>query len=68
MADMTPLANREIIIEMRPAGTIVRVAAMDTASLTEVVISGPASAGEAMLRRNALRRLEYVLRKKGLIT
>lgn len=44
-----------------------RVSAFDTASMTEVVIQGPVSAGETILKRNALRRLEYVLRKKGII-
>jgi len=40
---------------------------MDTKTLTEVIVQGPASAGEEMLKRNAIRRLEYVLKKKGLI-
>lgn len=61
------LAGREVIIEFHPVGNLVKVCAMDTASLTEVAISGPASAGEAILKRNAIKRLEYVLKKKGLI-
>lgn len=61
------LPNREIIIELYPVGSIMRVSAMDTATMTEVVIQGPVSAGETILKRNALRRLEYVLRKKGII-
>jgi hypothetical protein len=40
---------------------------MDTATLTEVSIQGPMSAGEKTLKLNALKRLEYVLRKKGII-
>ncbi|MCB1783363.1 MAG: hypothetical protein KDI13_05150 [Alphaproteobacteria bacterium] len=60
-----PLQGREIIIEMVPFGAIVKVSAMDTATLTEVSIQGPASAGEAILKRNAVKRLEYVLKKKG---
>jgi hypothetical protein len=62
------LQGREIIIEFQPFGQIVKVMAMDTATLTEIVIQGPASAGEEILKRNALLRLEYVLKKKGLIT
>ena len=61
------LEDREVIIELRPMGHIVRVSAMDTATLTEITIQGPASAGEHILRQNALRKLEYVLKKKGIL-
>lgn len=61
------LHGREIIIEFRSVGSIVRVSAMDTQSLTEIAIQGPASAGEEALKRNAVKRLEYVMKKKGLI-
>jgi len=61
------LHGREIIFEFRPVGSVVRVSAMDTQSLTEISVQGPASAGEEILKRNALKRLEYVLKKKGLI-
>ena len=62
------LKGREIIIELRPVGAVVRVSAMDTATLTEAVIQGPASAGETVLKQNAIKRLEYVMKKKGLIS
>jgi hypothetical protein len=62
------LRNREVIVEFTPVGNIVRVAAMDTASLTEIIISGPKTTPQAILKRNAIKRLEYVLRKKGLIS
>ena len=62
-----PMAGREIIIEFHPIGNVVKVSAMDTTTLTEISIQGPASAGEVMLKKNAIKRLEYVLRKKGLI-
>lgn len=62
-----PLKNREIIIEFYPVGQLVKVTAMDTVTLTEISIQGPKSAGEATLQQNALNRLEYVLRKKGII-
>lgn len=62
------LKGREVIFEFRPVGNIMRVSAMDTASMTEVIIQCPASAGEAAFKKNALMRLEYVLKKKGLIS
>ncbi|MCF8496303.1 MAG: hypothetical protein K9G62_06520 [Alphaproteobacteria bacterium] len=61
-----PLRGREVLIEFLPIGTVVKVTAMDVATLTEISIQGPASAGQELLKRNALKRLEYVLRKKGI--
>lgn len=61
------LKNREVIIEFFPIGHLVKVNAMDTLSLTEITIQGPKSAGEDVLKTNALKRLEYVLKKKGII-
>ena len=61
------LQGREVIIEFFPIGQYVKVSAMDTQSLTEISIQGPAGASEEILKRNALKRLEYVLKKKGLI-
>ena len=54
----------EIIIEFHQIGASVKVSAMDTVTLTEVSIVGPANAGEEVLKRNVLRKLEYVLAKK----
>jgi len=61
------LNGREIIIELFPFGKIVKVSAMDVQSLTEISIQGPANASQETLKRNAVKRLEYVLKKKGLI-
>lgn len=61
------LNGREVIIEFFPVGVFMKVSAMDTLTLTEISIQGPANAPEATLKRNALKRLEYVLKKKGLI-
>lgn len=61
------LQGREVILEFFPVGAFVKVSAMDTASLTEVSIQGPASASRETLQRNALKRLEYVLKKRGVI-
>jgi hypothetical protein len=62
-----PMQNRQVIFEFFPVGAYVRVTAMDTQTLTEVSIQGPANAPEAMLKQNALKRLEYVMRKKGVV-
>ncbi len=62
-----PLKNREIIFEFFPIGPYVKVTAMDVASLTEISISGPKETPEPILQRNATKRLEFVMRKKGLI-
>jgi len=67
MRDNELLKNREIIIEFHPVGSLVKVSAMDVASLTEITIQGPQSAGEKTLQVNALKRLEYVLKKKGIL-
>lgn len=61
------MRGREVIFEMQQVGTAVKVTAMDTATLTEIVIQGPVTASENILKMNALKRLEYVLRKKGVI-
>ena len=61
------LEGREVIFEFRPVGNLMRVSAMDTATMTEVIVQCPASAGEAIFKKTALMRLEYVLRKQGRI-
>ena len=66
MADKD-LQGREVIFEMQKIGGFVRVSAMDTATMTEVVMQAPVTASEAVLKSNALKKLEYVLKKKGLI-
>jgi hypothetical protein len=51
----------EVILEFVQIGALVRVSAMEPNSLTEVVIYGPASAGEAALRRTVLCKLDYAV-------
>ena len=53
-----------VILEFVRLGALVRVSAMDPASLTEVVLQGPAAAGEAALRRAVLQKLAYVLARR----
>lgn len=62
------IKKREVIIEYFPIGQLVKVTAMDVKTLTEISIQGPKSAGEETLKLNALKRLEYVLKKKGIIS
>jgi hypothetical protein len=50
-----------VILEFVQIGALIRVSAMEPKSLTEVVIYGPASAGEAALRRTVLCKLDYML-------
>ena len=62
-----PLKNRHVIFEFVPVGAYMRVSAMDTATLTEITISGPVNTPESTLKHNALKRLEYVMKKKGIL-
>lgn len=62
------LANREVIIELHPYGNLVKISAFDVASLTEISIQAPKGTSEDIMKCNALKRLEYVMRKKGLIS
>jgi hypothetical protein len=48
---------KEVIFELVRLGALVRVSAIDPASLTEVVLRGPAAAGEVAPRRPARARL-----------
>ena len=62
-----PLKNREVIFEFFNIGPYTKVSAFDVVSMTEVSISGPKGTSDAILQHNALKRLEFVMRKKGLI-
>jgi hypothetical protein len=57
--------SRDVIFEFFRVGNSVKVSAVDTETLTEVSVVGPASASEATLRNNALRKLEFVLARKA---
>jgi hypothetical protein len=48
----------EVIIEMRPVGSVVRVAAVDVATGTEVIVFGPASAPQRTLEELAVNKLK----------
>ncbi len=55
----------DIIIEFRQLGNSVKVSAMDSRTLTEVSMVGPASASEAQLKQAVIKKLEYVMAKKN---
>lgn len=59
-----PATGREVIVEFQQIGNAVKVTAIDTKSMVEVSIMGPASAGEELLKHNAINKLNYVLSKK----
>jgi hypothetical protein len=50
-------ATGEVIIEMRPVGSVVRVAAVDVATGTEVVVFGPANTPPRALEELAVAKL-----------
>ena len=60
-----PMTDREVILEFHAIGNAVKVTAIDPETMIEVSIMGPPSAGEEALKRAALRKLEYVLAKRG---
>ena len=62
MADLA--TGREVLVEFQQIGNAVKVTAMDTKSMVEVSIMGPATAGEEILKRNVINKLNYVLSKK----
>lgn len=57
------MKDAEVIVEFVQCGAYVKVSAMHTPTMMEAVIVGPPSAGEVVLRRNALRKLQYILSK-----
>jgi hypothetical protein len=56
--------GREVLIEMQSIGNSVKVSAIDPETGTEVSIVGDHRYGEEVLKRNALRKLNYVLSKQ----
>jgi len=53
----------DVIIEMIQVGNAVKVTAIDATTGIEVSIVGAPSIGEEILKRNAVNKLNYVLRK-----
>lgn len=59
------MTAREVLFELRRVGAFVKVTAIDAQTGTEVSIVGNPAAGEVMLKRTALQKLEYVLAKNS---
>ena len=55
--------GHEVLIELMQVGNAVKVTAVDPVTHTEVSIVGSASDSEDVLKRNAVRKLNYVLRR-----
>ena len=55
----------EVLLEFQRVGNAIKVTAVDPETLVEVSIVGDPKAGEAALTRNVIRKLEYVLNKRG---
>jgi hypothetical protein len=52
-----PSEKGEVIIEMRPVGAVVRVAAVDVKTGIEVIVFGPATAPQRALEELAVAKL-----------
>lgn len=57
------MALNDVIFEFFRSGNAVKVTALDTETLVEVSIVGPAGASEASLKAVALSKLKYVIAK-----
>lgn len=55
----------DVIIEMIQVGNAVKVTAIDASTGIEVSMVGAPSMDEETLKRNAVNKLNYVLRKGG---
>jgi hypothetical protein len=56
---------RDALFEFHRIGAFVKVTAIDTETGIEVSIVGPSNGGDALLRANALRKLEAALRRNA---
>ncbi len=55
---------KEVLFEFRRVGKAIRVAAIDPITNTEVIMVGALGYGRELLKRLAMRKLAYVIRKK----
>jgi hypothetical protein len=63
---MAELNENRIILEFIKVGAYVKVSAVDPVSLVEVSIVGNPASGEQILKRTVIRKLKYVMEKRGL--
>ena len=57
--------QREVMLEFRRVGNVMKATAIDPLTLTEVSVAGPASGSQEMLRRTVLAKLAYVLKRNA---
>lgn len=62
-SNMSGESKGDVLIEMWQVGNAVKVSAIDVATGTEVSIVGSPSTTEETLKRTAVNKLNYVLRK-----
>jgi hypothetical protein len=65
MAKLRAGNGREVLIEIVTLGTYAKVTAIDSATGTEVSLTGPSNAPRASLEAAAVSKLEYMLKKKS---
>ena len=61
---MARQSGREVLIEFHQIGNSVKVTAVNPVTAVEVSIVGAANASQEMLKRLAVRKLDYVLEKQ----
>ena len=61
---MKDASGKEVFIEIYQVGNSVKVSAVDPETGVEVSIVGSPSAGEETLKRTAINKLKFVLRKR----
>ena len=61
---MARQSGREVLIEFHQIRNSVKVTAVDPVTAVEVSIVGAANASQEMLKRLAVRKLDYVLEKQ----
>ena len=64
MPDRLSKGGREILIEIVTIGAYAKVMAIDSATGTEISVTGPADADRSALEAAAVRKLEFVLNKQ----
>ena len=60
-----PGGQGEVYVEFVVQGSVVKVTAIDPKSGVEAIVVGPANASRAALSDAAVRKLAYVLNKRG---
>jgi hypothetical protein len=58
-------SGREVLIEIVMLGSFAKVTAIDSATGTEVSVTGPSNAARASLEAAAIAKLDFVLKKKA---